>query len=418
MGNNTSITNSTDQQQTECERNLGNNPALKPLCNPEFLSKVKTFFDELRTVDDQQKLLDVKEADIVNLVNQAERLDKYYRETSNLLKLRERNLENKLRRMGLITNTGNSTGVSNIPIKLLDNSYNELVSEYDSFINDLENINTDNTSMSSKSYGITPKIHPIYQPQSKFVPFQSQNINLPPKYVQSTPYSPKIPTNTTSTPSSYVPPVEIPMDSFYHKFSIVTMNSFQTSGGPEKTKMNDVNGANIIPYTQINGTIIFLLGYDPNESIWKAFGGKKDLTKDTTVRAIAFREVMEESCKYDRINKKYLQNTSFLPLKQIKDSLNNGNGVVIPKYDRQRTKLWNNFYFIEIDFDDWKQLTYDNQSNITGLNDIRITGIENNEVNRIKWFKNDEIYGSNKFKIHPPLAAIFRDHYNELITKL
>lgn len=134
MGNNSSISNRVNEQ-SECEKNLGNNPALKPLCNPEFLTKVKTFFDELKTVDDKQKLLDVKEAEIINLVSTAEKLDKYYRETSNLLRMRERQLENKLRQMGLMSNDATQ---NNIPIKLLDSSYNELFNEYDTFINDLE----------------------------------------------------------------------------------------------------------------------------------------------------------------------------------------------------------------------------------------------------------------------------------------
>jgi len=411
MGNNLSTSN-TSNEQSECERNLGNNPALKPLCNPEFLTKVKIFFDDLKTVDDKQKSLDVKEAEIINLVSTAEKLDKYYRETSNLLSMRERQLENKLRQMGLMSNDARQ---NNIPIKLLDSSYNELVNEYDTFINDLEKINDNSKSLNVNVPSISPVIprgsYPIYQPQlnlNTIKPQSTKSFTPPPTSYYS----------QVSTSSNLVNPPTTPSPSTSYNFQTVKMNSYKTSGGPEKTKMSEVNGANIIPYTNKNGTPLFLLGFDPNESIWKAFGGKKDINNDKTVRSIAKRETMEESSKYDPLNHRYKTNTSFLPLKSIAHSLKQGNGVVIPKYDRQKTQLWNNFYFIEIDLNEWKRLTNKYQGNVNGLSDIKINGIEDNEVNRIRWFNNSDIYGSNNFRIHPPLSAIFRDHYNDLITKL
>jgi len=188
-------------------------------------------------------------------------------------------------------------------------------------------------------------------------------------------------------------------------FQTVNPNQAQTSGGFEKS-LNEIEAAGIVPYYKDQTSCYFLLGYDPNVNLWKYFGGKKEAT-DSNERETAYRETKEEVCLESN------EKVCYLPLKTvIFPSLENGTGIVMPKYNNSSQK-WNNFYFIVVDRNIWIQ-NNNNQS------DIAISGIKNNEVNRMKWFDINEINqlinnpNHSLGKLHPPLIAIFRDHLAQI----
>ena len=190
------------------------------------------------------------------------------------------------------------------------------------------------------------------------------------------------------------------------QFKSVNHNQNNSSGGHEKS-LQEIGASGIIPFNKNKNICYYLLGYDPNQNQWKYFGGAKENT-DNNERQVAYREAKEKTCDLNNINKCYL------PLKSIIfPALENGNGFVIPKYDNQ-SNYWNNFYFISIDKDIW------DKSN--GGSDILIYNIQNNEVNRMRWFTGDEIFvaiENNNIhptlgKLHAPIIAIFRDHINEI----
>jgi len=146
-----------------------------------------------------------------------------------------------------------------------------------------------------------------------------------------------------------------------------------------------------------------LLGFDPHQKQWKYFGGGKE-SIDNNSRSTAYRETVEETCKETNLHDCYID-TSI-----IRTGLENGNGLCIPKFN-DSTKMWNNFYFIKLDMH--KSL------------EIDVTGIENNEVTKMKWFdlneletlKSDTTQKNTKIpsgKIHPPIIGIIRDHIDKI----
>lgn len=191
----------------------------------------------------------------------------------------------------------------------------------------------------------------------------------------------------------------------------VPLNSARTSGGPEQ--INNYSSAGIVPYHYDGNNIYFLLGYDPNDQQWKCFGGSKESEDLNNPRNTAYRETVEETCQWPGYNKCYLHLNS-----DIKPKLYNGRGICIPKsyIDANKNGTWNNFYFISIDKQKWQREFGDNKD------DIPVSNIQKNEVNRMKWFTKDEIdkYGQKRKdnprgQIHAPLFAIIRDHYNDIL---
>lgn len=178
------------------------------------------------------------------------------------------------------------------------------------------------------------------------------------------------------------------------------------SGGPEKP-IRIVGSAGVVPFDIIDSEIQFLLGYDPNDRLWKCFGGGKEKS-DTGPREIAHREVMEEACTEDS-KKCYLDQSILSKLKK-------GDGVCIPKAykDKYNNTIWNNFYFIQMDKQRWvKKFAQDK------TDEINVSKIKRNEVTKMKWFDIKTIFNDQeKFKLHPPLYAIIRDHYKELLKLL
>jgi len=124
------------------------------------------------------------------------------------------------------------------------------------------------------------------------------------------------------------------------QFTVINMNNQKTSGGNEQS-LNNIEASGIIPYYLNNNKIYILLGYDPNQTKWKYFGGGKESVDSNSI-STAYREFIEETCTingYCYLD--YAKNSIF-------NDLQNGNGLCIPKLNSQ-SKKWNNFYFIKID---------------------------------------------------------------------
>ena len=179
-------------------------------------------------------------------------------------------------------------------------------------------------------------------------------------------------------------------------------NPQKTSGGNEKSLL-EIEAAGTIPCHYKDNKVYLLLGFDPHQKQWKYFGGGKE-TIDTNSRSTAYRETFEETCKETNPNNCYIDLTI------IKNGLENGNGLCLPKFNGS-TKKWNNFYFIKLDMH--KSL------------EIDVNGIANNEVTKMKWFdlaeletlKSDTYQKTIKLpsgKIHPPIVGIVRDHSNKI----
>jgi|UniRef100_A0A6C0IVK7 hypothetical protein len=142
-------------------------------------------------------------------------------------------------------------------------------------------------------------------------------------------------------------------------------------GGPEES---GATAAGIIPYyIDASRQVHFLLGlnhYNGQVTTYQYFGGRREMS-DVTIRDCAYREAKEES--HNGAN-----NTYGLPLRTvIHRKLTNGEFMCIPKQNGQ-TGQWNNFYFIHIDKTRWE-------------NGRSMLSIQNNEVNRLEWFKSNEL---------------------------
>lgn len=189
-------------------------------------------------------------------------------------------------------------------------------------------------------------------------------------------------------------------------FKTSPMDNKHQSAGPEQ--LANWEAAGIIPYDFDSQNSWFLLGFDPHhgQNQWKYFGGGRE-SQDQNPRQTALRETIEETCLESNWN------SCHLPLKSvINPALTQGNGFCIPKF-HQQTGQWNNFYFIKINKNTWIS-SHNSQS------DIPVSGIKNQEVSRIKWFSDWDIFDAICYqsagqisplgKIHPPLMAIMRDH--------
>ena len=142
-------------------------------------------------------------------------------------------------------------------------------------------------------------------------------------------------------------------------------------GGPEES---GATAAGIIPYyIDASRQVHFLLGlnhYNGQVTTYQYFGGGREMG-DVTIRDCAYREAKEES--HNGAN-----NTYGLPLRTvIHRKLTNGEFMCIPKQNGQNGQ-WNNFYFIHIDKTRWE-------------NGRSILSIQNNEVDRLEWFRSNEL---------------------------
>ena len=142
-------------------------------------------------------------------------------------------------------------------------------------------------------------------------------------------------------------------------------------GGPEES---GATAAGIIPYyIDASGQVHFLLGlnhYNGQVTTYQYFGGGRE-SCDVTIRDCAYREAKEES--HNGANNEY-----GLPLRTvIHRKLTNGEFMCIPKQNGQN-RQWNNFYFIHIDKTKWE-------------NGRPMLSIQNNEVNRLEWFRSNEL---------------------------
>jgi hypothetical protein len=188
----------------------------------------------------------------------------------------------------------------------------------------------------------------------------------------------------------------------------VPMNEINTVGGVEKDR-KEIGSAGIIPYDLINGKLYYLLGFDPYfmQKQWKVFGGGVDKV-DKNQRETAYREAVEEACDAKTLKKCYFD------IKKIKTDLINGSGVLcVPVLNsHSKSNKWTNFYFIRINKEKWVQ---DNSGY-----DIKIPHnfILRNEVNRMRWFTEEEILDEIVGKIHEPILILFKERGEQVKREL
>ena len=120
--------NTQSNQQQQCEDGISGYPSLKPLCDPRFLTKMNLFFEKLKNVPEIQKKYDIKQEEIIQMINQLETLKTNYNELQKQLKVRIENIESRMKNLGNNSN------------EIVDNEMTFLLNDYVNFINELENM--------------------------------------------------------------------------------------------------------------------------------------------------------------------------------------------------------------------------------------------------------------------------------------
>lgn len=213
-------------------------------------------------------------------------------------------------------------------------------------------------------------------------------------------------------------------------------NSDNISGGHERN-IDEIIGAGIIPVDIVDNKLILLLGKNPfsyskpknklynipelNKKVlmcdkcYTFFGGSVDKS-DLSARQNAYREACEESCPHDyerdkeKNNPLLIKPISILPLDEIKEKLENGKCLCIPKYVDGK---WNNMYFVKINSRDWCK-----RNNGYSI-DIPNNMIYNNEVVKVKWLEARKIL---EFKdtdgaflsMFVPLVTVLKNHIDDM----